>query len=61
MSYDLHCYRAASGVPSAAEAEALVEGINSAEKAGDVKPTFSTPKRITAALIEHNPIRTVKI
>jgi len=56
MSYDLYCYRAASGVPNVAEAEALVEAINSAEEAGDVKPTSSdTKERITAALIEHNP------
>lgn len=56
MSYDLYCYRSASGVPDVAEAEALVEAINAAEEAGDTKPTFSdTKERITAALIEHNP------
>ena len=56
MSYDLYCYRAASGVPNVAEAEALVEAINAAEEAGDTKPTSSdTKERITAALIEHNP------
>ena len=56
MSYDVYCYRAASSVPNVAEAEALVEAINSAEEAGDTKPTSSdTKERITVALIEHNP------
>jgi len=56
MSYDLYCYRASSGVPNAAEAEALVEAVNAAEEAGDTKPAHSdTKEKITAALIERNP------
>lgn len=56
MSYDLYCYRSALGDPNSAEAEALVEAINTAEEAGEKKPTSSdTKEKITAALIAHNP------
>lgn len=56
MSYDLYCYRATSSVPDVAEARAIVEAINAAEEAGDVKAVSCDAKeRITAALIEHNP------
>ena len=56
MSYDLYCYRSASGLPDVAEAQAIVEANNAAEEAGDSKPTSSdTRERITAALMEHNP------
>lgn len=58
MSYDLYCYRATSGVPNPAEAQAQVEAINEAEaeEAGVTTATSGGIKeRITAALIEHNP------
>src|SRR5437764_10278394 len=56
MSYDLYCYRAASDAPNSAEAQALVEAINAAEEAGDMKATASgTKERITAALVAHDP------
>ena len=56
MSYDLYCYRAASDARNSAEAQALVEAINAAEEAGDMKATASgTKERITAALVAHDP------
>lgn len=56
MSYDLYCYRATSGVPNTAEAEAVVEAINAAEEAGELSATSDSAKeRTTAALIAHNP------
>jgi len=56
MSYDLYCYRGASGVPNATEAEAQVEAINAAEEAGNTEPASSdTKEKIVAALIQYNP------
>lgn len=47
MSYDLYCYRLASGT--------LVEAINAAEEGGEKTPTPSHKEKITTALVEHNP------
>jgi len=56
MSYDLYCYRAASGVPDAGEAQAFIEATNDAEEAGELKATSSGAKeRIVSALIQYNP------
>lgn len=56
MSYDLYCYRSASGVPNAAEAEAFVEAANEAEESGRTNTApSSTREKITTALLEHNP------
>jgi hypothetical protein len=57
MSYDLFCYRAASGVPDAAEAQALIDTFLSAEEASVARAaSCETRDRITAALIECNPL-----
>src|SRR5262249_42183909 len=56
MSYDLYCYRPASGIPDVREAQSIVEAINAAEEAGDSPPASSDLReRIAIALIEHNP------
>ena len=56
MSYDLHCYRPTSSLPNVTEAEALVEGFNATEEAGEVRSTSTqSQEQIAAALIAHNP------
>lgn len=56
MSYDLYCYRSASGVPDAAEAQSVVEAINAAEEAADANAASSgTKEKIVAAIVKHNP------
>jgi hypothetical protein len=56
VSYDLYCYRSATGVPDASEAEALIEAINATEEAGSFNTqTSATMEKITAALLKQNP------
>jgi hypothetical protein len=56
MSFDLYCYRSTSVVPSATEAQALIESFNADEEAGRTRDTIADVKeKIVSALMEYDP------